>query len=217
VTDDSIRMRNIPPQTGLVRRSYPPIVDAIGDESQIMVVECMLATGGGTMSYITGPVTKRPPIDMLDAQFGGTADNFMPHYEMALQRLGAGAQPPASLADLAAARVGQADADHFAQDWLQSWWPQAQPIEPILRQGLIEAIQQGQAARIPMSALWVVAAASDEFEVVISTSPQQVTLLIITPPPPVDPQNQSLESTGVTTVLRKNGQIVTDPSAPANG
>ncbi len=68
-----------------------------------------------------------------------------------------------------------------------------------------------------MTALWVVTAASDEFEIGISTSPQQVTLLIITPPPPVDPEDQPVESTGVTTVHRKNGQIVTDPPAPATG
>jgi len=154
-------------------------------------------------------LTTGPWISQLDARFGGEPENFVPNYEQALGHLEGGGQGGSStLVELAAARVGSSAAQHFDNDWLQGWWPRAQPIEPILRAGLIEAIKKGLAARLPLSAIWVQAARENEFEVGISQSATQITLLIITPPAPVHAGAPPIEPGDVTLVSRREGQIV---------
>ncbi len=154
-------------------------------------------------------VSKGPPIQLLDQFFGGPTENYMLHYEEALAKLNS--PVPVPLGALAEARVGPEAASHFTQDWLTDWWPEAQPVGPILVQGLIEAITQAQAASLPMNFLWVTAASQDQFEVGISASAVQVTVLFLTPLPPGDPgPGVPDEPTGVTLVLRNgNGDIVT--------
>ena len=166
---------------------------------------------GPRMAMTIRRVTSGPWISMLDARFGGAPENFMPNYQNALQQLeGDGTSAPPSMAQLAADRVGPEAAGHFNDDWLQNWWPEAQPIEPILRTGLIEAIKRGIAARLPLSAMWV-QATDREFEIGIGQSATQITLLIITPPPPQEPGGPPPEPGDTTLVSRRNGQIAVDP------
>jgi hypothetical protein len=155
-------------------------------------------------------VTKGPWISELNNRFGGTPEHFMPNYRATLQILkGNGGAP--SLAELAADRVGENLAGHFRDHWLQEWWPEAQPIEPILRAGLIEAIERGLAARLPLDALWV-QATERQFEIGIGQSSTQITLLILTPPAPDDGGGGPDEPTYMTLVFRDGNEIVTEES-----
>lgn len=65
-----------------------------------------------------------------------------------------------------------------------SWWREFQPIEPIVRQGLIKAIQEAMLEDLDLDSYWLCPAASD-FEVIVSRSANQVTRIIMTPPVPV--------------------------------
>ena len=162
------------------------------------------------MAMVARRVTSGPWISELDARFGGPPETFMANYALALGHLeGDGTAPPRTLTELASAWVGPEAAGHFNDDWLQNWWPQAQPIEPILRTGLIRAIRLGMAAQLPLSALWV-HSTDDTFEISISQSAAQVTLLILTPPPPGG-GGEPPETSGTTMVLRRDGQVVVDP------
>lgn len=162
------------------------------------------------MATMQRRITRGPWISELDARFGGTPDNFLPNYADALRRLQAGNGQQESMQALATARVGADAAQHFSDDWLGNWWPEAQPIEPILRAGLIEAFKKGLSARLPMSALWV-QATEDQFEVGISQNSHQITLLILTPPAPADERGVSEEPSDVTLVSREGGKVVVDP------
>ncbi len=53
------------------------------------------------------------------------------------------AWPAGNLADLGEARGAftKAEADHLRNDWFKAWWPNAQPVEPIIREGLITAMK----------------------------------------------------------------------------
>lgn len=155
-------------------------------------------------------ITRGPWVSELDRRFGGEPAQFIPNYEDALRRLGA--ESNTSLRDLAADRMGEEVAAHFNDDWLSSWWPEAQPIEPILRAGLIEALRLGLAARLPLHALWIQATDRD-FEVGISQSASQITLIFLTPPVPADPGGPAPEPGDVTLVYRRDGRIVVAPAA----
>jgi hypothetical protein len=156
-------------------------------------------------------ITRGPWVSELDRRFGGASEQFLPNYEEALRLLEA--QDQHTMTDLAAERVGPDAASHFGDDWLGSWWPQAQPIEPILRRGLIEAMKKGLAARLPLSALWIQATDS-EFEIGISQSATQITLLFITPPAPSPvPGGPPTEPGDVVLVYRRDGAIVVEPSS----
>ena len=169
------------------------------------------------MTTLRYRVTKGPWVSELDARFGGPPENFMPNYEDALRRLGASqgsgtGDGAASLEELARQRVGDAAAAHFADDWLGNWWPEAQPIEPVLRAGLVEALKRGLATRLPLCALWV-QATDGAFEIGISQSDKQITLLFLTPPAPSEPGGPPDEPGDVTIVSRRNGEVVVEPSA----
>lgn len=100
--------------------------------------------------------------------------------------------------------------NHVCDDWFnrngQGWWPHIQPIEPMIRHGLITAIEA--AIRVPGASVdrpepglpivfyWIChtghsnppaphkPGADDAVEVAVSWSEQQVTLVIHTPDPP---------------------------------
>jgi len=157
-------------------------------------------------------VSKGTSFSHLEDRFGGTEETFLPNYEESLRRLqGEATSAPTDLSQLANERVGAEAGRHFSADWLQSWWPEVQPVEPILRAGLIEAFKKGIAARLPLSALWVQAADST-FEIAISQSATQITLLVITPPVPSVGGGSQDEAGDVTLVSRRDGQIVVTPA-----
>jgi hypothetical protein len=76
---------------------------------------------------------------------------------------------------------------HLQDDWFneyRSWWPTQQPVEIVLRHGLIQAISVANkdGALLPFDCYWLCGPPS--VQVTACASAQQVTLLVITPPAP---------------------------------
>ena len=100
----------------------------------------------------------------------------------------------------------EAEQEHLSQDWfnaLTGWWPQAQPLEPLIRHGLIKALEVAardpdtgaeRKPRLSIAAYWIChpgsqpAAGSgqegEQVEVVVCWSDHQVTFIIHSPEPP---------------------------------
>ena len=131
-------------------------------------------------------VGKGRQFGFLDHQFGGEKDDYMTAYDEVLDRID---EPLANLADEHAAEwvgphvagLNTDDADHFRQDWLDSWWT-GKDVEPVLRAGYRAAIERARDLELPIESLWV-CANEDEFQVYICEGPRQVTVIVFTPPP----------------------------------
>jgi hypothetical protein len=131
-------------------------------------------------------VGKGRQFGFLDHQFGGEKDDYMSAYDEVLDRID---EPLANLADDHAAEwvgphvagLNTDDADHFRQDWLESWWP-GKDVETVLRAGYRAAIERARDLELPIESLWV-CANEDEFQVYICEGPRQVTVIVFTPPP----------------------------------
>jgi hypothetical protein len=86
------------------------------------------------------------------------------------------------LMDLAG--VTQEEATHLRQAWYnpQGWWRAHQPIEPIVRQSLIKALELAAERDLPIESHWL--CVGNQFQVIVTCNDSQVIRLILTPPPP---------------------------------
>jgi hypothetical protein len=75
-----------------------------------------------------------------------------------------------------------------------AWWPWLQPIQPLIRQGLIQAINlasrdpdtgEERKQPLPIESYWM--PDGNQVETLIVVSPQQVTRILLTPPSPLPP------------------------------
>jgi hypothetical protein len=70
------------------------------------------------------------------------------------------------------------------------FFPQVQPIYPVIRQGFVKALQEaGQ--HLALDSYWVAVAADSVFETIVVKSAVQVTRLIVTPISPRTPRTRS--------------------------
>jgi hypothetical protein len=127
---------------------------------------------------------------------------YLPAYDAAIESLSS----DRSMSDLAGHRVGAEDAEHFAGHWLGAWWPEHQPIEEILRPGLLEAFKQAREAELPLQTI-VVEGNHEAFEVVVLRGMHQVTVLFLTPPAPHAGGHASHD---ITVIRRRDGQVVVE-------
>src|SRR5215831_2830068 len=88
----------------------------------------------------------------------------------------------------------EAEAEHLRRDWFSrdGWWPDAYPIEPILRYGLITALEEAAKRSLPIDAYWVCSSPHNSFQVDITWSDQQLTLILNSPPVPAPYQDNPL-------------------------
>jgi hypothetical protein len=84
--------------------------------------------------------------------------------------------------------VDKQEADHLRQHWFpqnpqdtNAWWPQFQPIEPLLRAKMIEAFEQARDYNLSVDAYWI--SIGTRVEVFVQRSEKQITLLRVTPKP----------------------------------
>jgi hypothetical protein len=77
---------------------------------------------------------------------------------------------------------------------VNAWWPWLQPIQPLIRQGLIQAIElasqdpdtgEERKPSLPIESYWI--PGGNQVETLIVVSPQQVTRILLTPPSPLPP------------------------------
>jgi hypothetical protein len=89
--------------------------------------------------------------------------------------------------------------NYLAEYWYGSWWPQHQPVMPLVRAGLIKAINVANLVKpqLPLESQWVAAGPHDHpesaFEVIVSRGDHQVTRLLLTPEPPMHADPRFLE------------------------
>jgi hypothetical protein len=79
------------------------------------------------------------------------------------------------------AGVTEAEAAFLRRTWYNpnGWWRDHQPIEPIVRQGLIKSIELAIERNLPIDSYWV--SGGDQLQVIVTCSNYQVTRLILTP------------------------------------
>jgi hypothetical protein len=84
------------------------------------------------------------------------------------------------------ATLAQKDALLAKEGKVPWWWDAYQPIEPLLRQGMIEAFEKAKTSRwlVPVDAYWM--AVGDRVLVSVSWNERQITMVRVTPPVPKD-------------------------------
>jgi hypothetical protein len=92
------------------------------------------------------------------------------------------------------AHVTPDEANYLRVRWYgtgkEGFFPQVQPIYPVVRQGLIKALQEaGQ--RLALDSYWVAVAGDSVFETIVVKSAVQVTRLVMTPISPRTPRTRS--------------------------
>jgi hypothetical protein len=88
---------------------------------------------------------------------------------------------------------------YLADYWYGAWWPQHQPVMPLVRVGLIKAIHVANMVKpqLPIESHWIAAGHPDSpespFEVIVSRGDQQVSRLLLTPETPMPADLRFLE------------------------
>jgi hypothetical protein len=150
-----------------------------------------------------------PPIDFddyfsyLEEQFSGDPAIFMPKLEAAIVAINSG-RP---LTDLAAERHDRGAAEHLDAHWFNEWWPEQQPVEPILQQGVLEALTKARDLQLPVQAL-MMTSERDDFQVAIVEGRSQVTMVVIAPLPPSETIGR--RSPRITLVRREDNEVIVD-------
>ncbi|MEW6297011.1 MAG: hypothetical protein AB1671_04635 [Thermodesulfobacteriota bacterium] len=116
---------------------------------------------------------------------------------------------------------------HLKEHWFGEggegrwWWPRLQPTEPVIRWGLIKALEKARETSPPRSIQFLWTCDGEKFEVGVSWTAAQVTCCIYSPPTPyVEPHPAMTRSSltnfaGMTTP--RNEFIVKSITPPAGG
>jgi hypothetical protein len=91
------------------------------------------------------------------------------------------------------AGVTPRESDYLKDTWYTSrgFFPQRQPIYPVIRQGLIKALQEA-GDHLTLDSYWVAVAGDSVFETIVTKSAVQVTRLVVTPISPRTPRTRSV-------------------------
>ena len=72
-------------------------------------------------------------------------------------------------------------------------WPHLQPIYPVLKQGLIKALQEAGTTHL-LDSYWMAVAQDTTIAVIVAKSPVQVTRIIVTPPSSMPGANRTQDA-----------------------
>jgi len=98
---------------------------------------------------------------------------------------------------------------YLAEYWYGAWWPQHQPVMPLVRLGLIKAINVANLGKpqLPIESQWVTAGPHDgpvsPFEMIVSRGEHQVTRLLLTPETPMVADPKFLEELADVWVIKR--------------
>jgi hypothetical protein len=115
--------------------------------------------------------------------------------------------------------VKQGDTDYLSTWWYNQgttgFWPYLQNIFPILKEGLIKAVEAAQVApAVPLDSYWI--SVGHQVEVAVTRSQYQVTRIIVTPGTP-PPTNMRTKASNVWMVRKGLGFNTGDLSDPKKG
>ena len=109
------------------------------------------------------------------------------------------------------AGVSPEESDYLAKIWYNTgpggWWPQVQPIYPVLQQGLIKALEEAGQDRL-LDSYWMPVGADTVIETIIVKSAVQVTRIIVTPQSPRTPRHRNTPAPMWVTRPRASAQEV---------
>ncbi|MBI3800439.1 MAG: hypothetical protein HY268_26120 [Deltaproteobacteria bacterium] len=110
----------------------------------------------------------------------------------------------------------EVEAEHLRKDWFSrdGWWPHAYPIEPILRHGLIVALEEAVKRSLPIDAYWVCSSPHNSFQVNITWSEQQLTVIFNSPPVPAEYQDNPLASDATSLVTEQASSAMSTRHKP---
>jgi hypothetical protein len=98
---------------------------------------------------------------------------------------------------------------YLAEYWYCTWWPQHQPVMPLVRVGLIKAINVANMVKpqLPIESQWIAAGPADSptspFEVIVARGDQQVTRLLLTPETPMAADPRFLEELADVWIIKR--------------
>jgi hypothetical protein len=98
---------------------------------------------------------------------------------------------------------------YLAEYWYGAWWPQHQPVMPLVRVGLIKAINVANMVKpqLPIESQWIAAGPADSpaspFEMIVSRGDQQVTRLLLTPETPMAADPRFLEELADVWIIKR--------------
>lgn len=98
---------------------------------------------------------------------------------------------------------------YLADYWYGAWWPQHQPVMPLVRVGLIKAIHVANMGKpqLPIESHWIAAghpeSPASPFEVMVSRGDQQVTRLLLTPETPMAADLRLLEESADIWIVKR--------------
>ena len=93
--------------------------------------------------------------------------------------------------------AGSDEAKCLRQRWFdheQGWWKELPPSEPVVRRGLIRALELITEHKLPLDCYWILGA--DQVKVVVGKSEHQVTVLFLSPMVPPDAQLSRFQARG---------------------
>jgi hypothetical protein len=108
----------------------------------------------------------------------------------------------------------ESEARFLRTNWYntQGWWQSLQPVEPVVRQSLIKALELATERNVSIDCYHMVCC-EDTLHVILACSKQQVTRLLVTPPMPTAAQAATKEA--IWTVKRSSGTERLGEDTPA--
>lgn len=147
---------------------------------------------------VWGGIVKGPVHRFVDAYLNQQTNGVYDKRQEFLDKVKAAANADDYLTYLKSLGLKTGDADYLRTWWYNEgptgFWPWLQPIYPVLKAGLIKAIEVAIATRRPLDSYW--SSSGHQVEVFVTQSPFQITRLIVTPwtIPPVNLRTQQADT-----------------------
>jgi len=111
------------------------------------------------------------------------------------------------------------DERHLREDWLNEgghgWWPN-EPMEAMLRKGMIRAVQLLRQYDLPLASYWRVGQGTPHVQITFAVSKQQITLLISTPPPRGRQRGRVSRNPKIWIVTHRRSHVISAPGRTPN-
>jgi hypothetical protein len=111
-----------------------------------------------------------------------------------------------ALADKQGLLASTAEAAHFREAVFGNWWPELQPIQPIIARGFQEALRESLERGLPLD-IYLISWEPVEAKVVVLTSEQQVTVIAFLPRPPTFTYRDPTDDPNIKVIEKVAGEV----------